>query len=61
MPIMNHTIKFLVTEDQFTKIKHNAEARGFKTISQYLRHLALNKDLRFEKMLSEVHKKVIKK
>ena len=56
---MNHTVKFLVTDEQFDTIKENAEERGFSTISHYLRHLALDVDLRFIKMLIEIHDKVM--
>ncbi len=56
---MNHMVKFLVTEEQFDRIKENAEAKGFKTISDYLRNLALDSDLRFIKMLVEIHDKVM--
>lgn len=52
----NKTIKFNVTNDQFTRIKRNAEIKGFNTTSSYLRNLALNKDQRFEEMFIEVYK-----
>jgi len=57
--VKNHIIKFLVNEDQFSRIRCNASARGHKTISSYLRDLALSRDLRFEMMISEIHREVV--
>jgi len=57
--IKNHLIKFLVDEEQFSRIRNNASAKGHKTISSYLRDLALSRDLRFEMMISEIHREVV--
>ena len=58
--VSNHVFKFLVNKEQLNKIKNNASAKGYKSISAYLRELALNKDIRFEEMLIEIYNKVIK-
>ena len=55
-----HFVRFRVTEEEFNRIEQNAEEKGFKTISDYLRHLALDVDIRFIKMLVEIHNKVVK-
>ena len=55
-----YTVKFLVNEEQLNRLKHNASAKGYKTLSSYLRDLALNKDIVFEKMLIEIHNEVMK-
>ena len=56
----NHIIKFLVNKDQLERIKNNASIKGYKTVSAYLRDLALNRDMRFEAMLIEIHREVVK-
>ncbi len=53
--VSNHMVKFLVDEEQFRRIKANASAKGHQTISSYLRDLALNRDLRFENRILEMH------
>jgi hypothetical protein len=55
----NNLIKFLVDVEQYDRIKRNSSAKGFKTISSYLRDLALNKDRRFEELLVDIHREVI--
>ena len=55
----NHVIKFLVTEDQFNRVKTNASIKGHKTLSAYLRDLALNRDFLHEKMLVEIYREVV--
>ncbi len=56
----NQIIKFLVNKDQRERIKNNASIKGYKTVSAYLRDLALNRDIRFETMLIEIHREVVK-
>ena len=48
-----------VTKNQFERIKINAQAKGFKTISEYLRSLALERDLIFDKKFEELYNKII--
>ena len=56
----NHVVKFLVNKDQLNRIKSNASTKGHKTISAYLRDLSLNRDTKFEEMLIEIHKEVVR-
>lgn len=56
----NKLIKFNVTNEQFERIKRNAELKGFNTLASYLRNLALNKNQRFEEMFVEIYNKVVK-
>lgn len=55
----NHLVKFLVDEQQFSRIRNNAAVKGHKTVSSYLRDIALNKDIRMEEILIEIHKEVV--
>ncbi len=48
-------ILFRVTQTQYERIKNNAHAKGHKTLSGYLRDLALNKDLLFEQRFNEMY------
>ena len=49
-------IFFRVTPNQHERIRNNAEAKGHKTVSGYLRELALKKDMFFEQKILEMHK-----
>jgi len=42
--IPNHLVKFLVTKSQFERIKSDASRKGFKTISEYVRHQIFRED-----------------
>ncbi len=50
-----------VTPNQFERIKNNAQAKGFVTVAQFLRYLALDKDMQFEKKFNELYDKIIDK
>lgn len=56
----NRTVMVRVTKDQLDRIKQNASAKGYKTLSQYIRHLALEKDMAFEKKFNELYSKIVK-
>ena len=58
--VSNHIVKFLVTKDQLERIRTNASAKGHKTLSSYLRDVALNRGVFIEKLLLEIHNKVMK-
>jgi hypothetical protein len=49
-----------VTKEQLQRIKTNASAKGHKTLSSYLRDVALDRDVFLERMLFEIHNKVVK-
>ena len=53
-------IQFRVTKYQYERIRNNAESKGFRTISAYLRETALNKDLIFEKKFQEIYEIITK-
>jgi len=55
----NKVVITRVTKNQHERIKINAQAKGFKSVSDYLRTLALEKDLIFEKKFNELYDKVI--
>lgn len=54
------TIQFRVTRDQYERIINNARAKGYLNISAYLRDLALNKDLVFEKKFNELYEIIVR-
>jgi thermostable 8-oxoguanine DNA glycosylase len=57
--VSNHIVKFLVDREQLARLKANASAKGYKTLSAYLRNLALDRDIAFEKMIIEIHREVV--
>ncbi len=54
-----HIIRVRTTEDQFQRIKNNAQAKGYKTISAYIRQISLEHDLVIDKMINEIYKEVV--
>lgn len=48
-----------LTKNQKERIRVNAEAKGYKTISSYIRALALENDLGFEKKFNEIYRKIV--
>lgn len=54
-------IQFRVSRIEHERIYNNARAKGFMTISGYLRHLALNRDLIFEKKFDKMYEVIVKK
>jgi len=58
--VSNHAVKFLVNKEQLEQLKNNASARGYKTVSAYLREISLKNEFRFEQMMIEIHREVCK-
>lgn len=54
--VQTRYIHFRVTIRQFEQIKANADAEGFKTVSEYLRHLALQFNTHAQVKLNEIQK-----
>jgi hypothetical protein len=54
----NHVIIVRVSKSQKDRIEDNAKAKGFKTISGYVRDLALRYDSPLEKKVCEIHSKL---
>ena len=54
----NRRLVVRLTRSQHDRVKNNAEAKGYKTISSYIRAIALEYDLGFEKRLNEIYVKV---
>lgn len=53
------TIQFRVTESQYDRIMLKIANAGYQYISQFLRDLLLKEDLATEKMIREIHQKVM--
>ena len=53
-------IQIRVTLPQLERIVINAQAKGHKTISEYIRKLALEKDMVFERKFNELYKEIMK-
>ena len=54
----NNVVKILVTKSQKERILQNANIKGYKTVSGYIRDLALNKNQFFEDKLKEIIRKI---
>lgn len=55
----NNRLIVRLTKTQYERVKANAIARGHKTISSYIRSLALGHDAIYEHKLEEIYQKII--
>ncbi len=52
-------VQIRVDEGQFERIKNSASAKGYKTTSDYIRDLLLEKNLVFERKFEEMHRVIM--
>ncbi|HIH39128.1 TPA: hypothetical protein HA219_00160 [Candidatus Woesearchaeota archaeon] len=52
-------VQVRVNQDQLERIKNNASAKGYRTISHYARDLMLEKNLFFERKFEEMYQEVL--
>jgi len=57
----NKTIQVRVTSEQHERIKNKAQAKGYTSVSAFILHLALEKDLLFEQQFNEIYRIMTKK
>ena len=55
-----YILRVRLTESQLNRIKNNAQSKGYKTVSSYIRELALKYDQYTEEMISKIYDKLIK-
>lgn len=55
MPPVPKHIQIRVTPEQYERIRNKAQAKGYKTITAYLVHMALERDLLFEQRFEEMY------
>ena len=48
-----------LTKNQHERVETNAQTKGFKTLSSYIRSLALEKDIVFDKKFDELYNKIV--
>ena len=52
-------VQVRVSHDQLERIRNNASAKGYRTISHYARDLMLEKNLFFERKFDEMYNEVL--
>jgi len=52
-------VQVRVSHDQLERIRNNASAKGYRTISHYARDLMLEKNLFFERKFDEMYQEVL--
>jgi hypothetical protein len=57
----NHVLKVRVDGDQKEKIEVDAKIQGFRSVSQYMRHLAIGEESNVLKKLHEIHEKNVRR
>lgn len=55
----NYNLQVRLNPDQKERLKNNASAKGFETISAYVRDLILNKNLVYERKLDEIYERIM--
>lgn len=53
------TIQIRLSREQHDKIKNDAKANGFNSISNYVRYLALGRQFLIEQKIIEMHKIIV--
>ena len=53
--VMNRTIQVRMTKDQYERIRQNSQAKGFHSMSSFMRFAALEQDFIVEKKIIEIH------
>ena len=53
-------VQIRVSHDQLERIRNNASAKGYRTVSHYARTLLLEKNLYFERKFDELYEEVMK-
>ncbi len=56
----NHRVEVLCTADELERIRNNAHAKGFPTVSAFVRELALRNPLTTEQQVAEIHRAVVR-
>jgi len=56
LPDKMPTLQIRLSKGQKERIQNKAQSKGFKTISSYIRHLALEKGLLQEQKFEEIYK-----
>lgn len=52
-------IRIRVNQQQYERIENKAEAKGFESIAQYIRSIALEKDIITERKIDDIHRILI--
>ena len=48
-----------LTKNQHERVKSDAESKGYKTVSSYIRAIALEHDLSLQRKLDEMYKRIM--
>ncbi len=62
--MMNSKTKYIqvrVSPEQYERIRNNAQAKGFKTVSSFIRNSLLEKDLLFEQKFDRMYEIIVRK
>lgn len=57
--VKNECMKFLVNKEQGKIIRFKASSQGYKTVSAYLRNIAIRGENNTEEMIREMHNKIM--
>lgn len=55
----NKLMQFVITGEQYDRIKNLTSSKGFFHMADYIRFATLEKDLTFERKFEEIHKAIM--
>jgi hypothetical protein len=56
----NYNLQVRLNNNQKERLRNNASAKGFETVSAYVRDLILNRNLVYERKIDEMYEKIMK-
>ena len=57
--VMTRAVQVRLSRDQHAKVRQNSESRGFASLSDYLRYVALDQDLAQYQKICEIHQHLL--
>lgn len=58
--VKTHRIEILCTANEHERIRNNAQAKGFSTVSAFLRDFALRSPITSEERITEIHNAIVR-
>jgi len=57
--VRNRSVQVRLTRAQYERLKNNCEIRGFRTLSDFVRFVALDQDLILQQRVHEIHEHLL--
>jgi len=57
--VNSRTIQVRLTGEQYERIKANTQAKGFNSLSAFVRYVALNQEFQLHQRITEIHRHLL--